>query len=55
LIAKISITITNYIVFPLSNYNYNYNYLKNVTNCNWLQLQITITASLLVWKPLCAN
>jgi len=43
---QIPITITNYIVFQLSNYDYNYNYFKNVINCNWLQLQITITTSL---------
>ena len=42
-----SITITNYIVFQLSNYDYNYNYFKKVINCNWLQLQITTTTSLL--------
>jgi len=46
-----SITITNYIVFQLSNYDYNKNYFKNVINCNWLQLQITTTTSLMESTP----
>ena len=39
--------ITNYIVFQLSNYKYNYNIFKTVINCNRLQLQTTITTSLI--------
>jgi len=39
--------ITNYIVFQLSNYKYNYNFFNTVINFNQLQLQTTITTSLM--------
>ena len=46
-ITKFSITlpITSYVA--ILNYNYHYHYFSKVINCNWLQLQITITTSLL--------